>query len=331
MTFNEKYNKFLLELKNRFSPSNISPKYLRHYICDFVELYTLLNNEKVTKSEVIDLFSGSGLNLAKVDRENITGLTPAEIDEKIENEVDILFDCMKYRLSIINKKYPFIINKNSIRIHSDLIFEQKVYIALLFSSNLSVFSEFQTTLTSEFEYFVYCAIQNFFPKQTIIKQFGKNSDYTGNAQVKIKSLAKDMNIKPRLEEIQKVIGNQEKGLDIIAWIPFTDTDTNMLIYLFQCACGDGWIKKFNETKRYLAYYDFYKLLPQSIMAVSYGFNILGEFEKSDDIVSGESLIFDRLRIMEYIKNTPEKCSQKELNSIQLIDKLISANTINLNL
>lgn len=329
LTFEEKYSQLLLEIKNRFSPSKISPKYLRHYICDFIELYAILHKEKVTKSEIIDLFGLSDLNLAEVDRESISGLTPAEIDEKIENEVNILFVCIEYRKSLISTKYPFDISGNSIKLLDNLSYEQKAYISFLFSSNLSIFNEFSTDLTSEFEYLVYCAAKVFFPVQTIIKQFGKNSDYTGTAQAKIRSLAQDMNVKTRDEEINKVNGNQEKGLDIIAWIPFSDKDTNMLIYLFQCACGDGWIKKFNEAKRYCAYYDLYKLSPQSIMAMSYGLNMMGEFEKSDDMVSGDSLFFDRLRIMEYI---PEECPQYEtLNSFALIDQLISTQNIDLNL
>lgn len=329
LTFDEKYELLLEEIKNRFSPSNISPKYLRHYICDFIELYTIFHKEKVTKSEIIDLFGSSGLNLAEVDRESISGFTSAEVDEKIENEVNTLFLCMEYRKVLVPTKYPFEIHNNSIELIDNLSFEQKAYISFLFSSNLSIFKEFSSDLTSEFEYLVYCTAKDFFPPHTIIKQFGKNSDYTGTAQNKIKSLAKDMKITFRDEEISKVTGNQEKGLDIIAWIPFSDEDTNMLIYLFQCACGDGWIKKFSETKRYLAYYDFYKLYPQSIMAISYGLNMVGEFEKSDDMVSGDSLLFDRLRIMEYI---PSGCPRYEtLTSFTLIDKIVFTQTIDLNL
>ena len=327
LTFDEKYTKLQNEIKNRFSPSNISPKYLRHYICDFIELYTTFNHEKVTKAEIIDLFSSSSLNLAKVDKESVAGLSVAEIDEKIENEVDYLFACLQYRSDIIEEKYPFIISSNSIRIDNTLTYEQKIYLSFLFASNLSVFTEFQSDLTSEFEFFVYCVSKKFFPSQAIIKQFGKNSDYSGNAQSKIRSLGKDLNIVIK-DLVDDVIGNQEKGLDIIAWLPFNDKDTNMLTFLFQCACGDGWIHKFSETRRYRGYYDFCKLQPQHVMAISYGLNMQGKFERNDDIIAGESLLFDRLRLMEYIDN---QCTQADdLNSIKLIDKIVSTQNINLN-
>lgn len=332
LTFDKKFSSLLLNLKDRISPINISPKYLRHYICDFIELYTIFYKESVTRSEILDLFDDCDFNLAIVDRQSIKDLTKAEIDEKKENEVTYLFQCLEYRKNIISIKYPFLTTVNSIDLDSDLSSEQKIYLSFLFASNLSIFSEFQADLTSEFEYFVYCAAKKFFPLQTIIKQFGKNSDYTGNAQTKIRALATDLNIKTRDIEIQNITGSQEKGLDLIAWIPFSDQDTNMLIYMFQCACGDGWIKKFSETRRYFAYYDFYKLKPESVIAVSYAFNIMGKFEKSDDMVSGESLFFDRLRLMEYINfHADADCDQDDLQSIMLIDKLITTPVITLNL
>ena len=139
-----------------------------------------------------------------------------------------------------------------------------------------------------------------------------------------------MNIITYDTEIGNVVGNQEKGLDVIAWIPFNDKNTNMLMYLFQCACGTEWYKKFSETKRYRAYYDFRKLEPQYVMAISYGLNILGEFEKNDEIIASESLFFDRLRLMEFIESNDCNASENLL-SIRLIEKLIVEESIDLNL
>ena len=129
-----------------------------------------------------------------------------------------------------------------------------------------------------------------------------------------------MNINLREEEVAKIRGNQEKSLDIIAWIPFKDKGSNMLVYMFQCACGKDWVKKFSETKRYCAYFDFYQFKPISVIAISYALNIMGDFEKSDDIVSADSLLFDRLRLMEFCICNSD-INLDSLESINLIKRL----------
>jgi len=319
MTFDDKYQSLIAQLSHRVTPAIIPSKHLKHYICDFIEIYTFFYNEKVSKGEILNLLNDYGFSFFDVDEET---LTDGEITDIKESVINILFDAIEYRASLLNTKYPFIVeNNNFILLKENLTTEQKVYLLLLFSSFLTIFNEFQSDLTSEFEYIVYISLKKFFPIQTEIRQFGKNSDYSGTAQTKIRALGRDLNIKIRDEEVNRVMGNQEKGLDIIAWIPFSDRNTNMLIYLFQCACGKDWIKKFSETKRYLAYYDFYKLQPISVMAISYALNMMGEFEKNDEIIASESLFFDRLRIMEYFEedNIP---NLNELKSIRLIEKLL---------
>ncbi|SFV57463.1 Phage protein [hydrothermal vent metagenome] len=319
MTFDDKYQSLIEQLENRVTPAIIPSKHLKHNICDFIEIYTFFYYDKVSKSEILDLLSDYEFSFTDTSEEILTANELSDIKESV---INILFDALEYRASILGAKYPFTIeNRNTILLKDNLSIEQKVYLVLLFSSLLSIFNEFQGDLTSEFEYIVYLSLKKFFPLQTVIKQFGKNSDYSGTAQEKIKALGRDLKIHIRDEEVNQVMGNQEKGLDIIAWIPFSDGNTNMLIYLFQCACGKEWIKKFSETKRYLAYYDFYKLQPMSVIAISYGLNMMGEFEKNDEIIASESLFFDRLRIIEFF-DEELMTDINDLNSIKLIEKLL---------
>lgn len=315
------YSDLIEKLPSRVSPATISIAYLRHYICDFIEIYSFFYKENVTKAEIRDLFDDYDFNLAKVCGDSISELSEAEINDRKEEEITYLFQCLEYRQNLLSINYPFlIINQNSIKTKSTLTNENYVYLVFLFASNLHIFKEYQSQLTSEFEYLVYQIIKNFFPTHTIIKQFGKNSDYTGTAREKIRLLASDMNISLREEEVAKIRGNQEKGLDIIAWVPFKDKSSNMLVYMFQCACGKDWVKKFSETRRYSAYFDFYQLKPIAVMAISYALNIMGDFEKSDDIVSSESLLFDRLRLMEFCICSPD-INLDSLESISLIKRL----------
>ena len=331
MNFNEKVDFLLAHLHNRLSPANISPKYLRHYICDFIELYTFFYQESVTKSEILNLFNDHQFNLAKLGDQNISGLSTSEIDDKKEEELIYLFQCLEYRRDILREKYPFIVDNNSIKLKDTLLFSQKIYLVFLFGSNLSIFSEFQSDITSEFEHISFCILNTMFSVNTEIKQFGKNSDYTGTAREKIRKLAEDMCIRVDDDAIASIpsTNQQERGLDIIAWVPHQDNiANNMLVYLIQCACGKEWIHKFSEVFRYLDYFQFKSFQPVGIMAISYGLNIMGRFEQNDDVVSSKSLMLDRFRLMEFVQETD--CYKiYNLTSLRLLDQLTTS-TIQIN-
>jgi len=322
LSFNEKFEKLTTHITSRLTPENITPKYLYHYICDFIELYTFFYKDRLTKSAIIDLFDDAGFNLASLSEKNLSSLDQSEKDNLKESSVDEIFNILQYRKSLNDFEYAFDIDDVAIVLKENLSFKQKLYLVLLFASNLSIFIEYQSDITSEFEAISYYAIKDFFPQATV-KQFGKNSDYTGNAKTKIKALAKDMNMSIDEPEINKIPtpNSQERGLDIIAWIAFSDKYTNMLTYLIQCAAGKDWINKFSEVYRYDSYFHFKKLSPSGIMMIPYSLNINGDYEQSDDIISSKALLLDRLRILEVIKNESELESQQFV-SITLVEKLL---------
>ena len=322
MSFNEKFDKLTLHIATRLTPENIKRKYLYHYICDFIELYTFFYKDRLTRSEIIDLFDEAGFNLASLSQEELASLGESEKNDLKESIVNEIFDILTYRKFLNDSVYAFNIDDTAMILKENLSFKQKLYLVLLFASNLSIFSEYQSDITSEFESISYYAIKDFLP-QAIVKQFGKNSDYVGNAKTKIKALAGDMNMSIDEPELNKIPNTnmQERGLDIIAWVGFSDKYTNMLTYLIQCAAGKGWIQKFSEVYRYNAYFNFKRLKPNGIMMIPYALNINGDYEQSDDIISSEALLLDRLRILEAIKNE-EELKSKQLISITLVEKLV---------
>ena len=115
---------------------------------------------------------------------------------------------------------------------------------------LNYFKDVYSDLTTEFEQTSFEALRNFLPLNANVKQLGKNSDYTGDAQSKIRALAKDLNVSINENEIIQIQGTQERGLDVIGWLPFKDQIPNMITILVQCACGTEWYKKQNKTKRF---------------------------------------------------------------------------------
>jgi hypothetical protein len=158
------------------------------------------------------------------------------------------------------------------------------------------------------------------PKNAIVRRMGKSGFYCGNAKDKIKKFSKDMNIAINDKELSHVTdkNTQERGLDIISWIPFEDKIPNFITILVQCACGKEWYKKQNETGRYENYFDFYKQRPIHALFVPYSLSNNDSFSQSDDIIQ-DRIIFDRKRILEFL---PDINFFNDLQSKNIINKCI---------
>jgi hypothetical protein len=320
MNFEDKLASLFHSLSENVQPPNTSQDYL---FFDYIEFYAFFYGDEVYKTELLDYFSDCNVNILKYVNEDDTGIRD-EDDNRRETAINTIFSCLEYRSSLLGEYYPYDINHNSIELKSELSVGNKAYIVLLICSMLGKFSEFQSDLTSEFEEIICIVLEKMFP-ESVIKSFGKNSDYEGTAQEKIRNLAIDLNIMTRKHEILKVRGNQEKGLDLIVWQPFKDTVPNMSISLVQCACGKQWTSKFDDAKTYEAYFDCYQSVINYIFASSYALLCHNEFSKNDEIVKSGSIFLDRLRIINLIDGLD--ISDRAEVSFKLVDELIP-HTIN---
>lgn len=164
-------------------------------------------------------------------------------------------------------------------------------------------------------------MEGYFPK-AIIREFGKNTTYKGNTIKKINNLSTELNLYKREDEVNKlaITAAQEKGLDLLAYIPFTDSVSSMVIVLGQCACGKNWVDKTGETYNYETYLDFYKLNPIHSIFIPYSLLInsrLG-FYQSEKLFN--RLLFERKRILESIQDLSFFL---QLNSYKIVQKSIS--------
>ena len=119
------------------------------------------------------------------------------------------------------------------------------------------------------------------------------------------ALAEDLGLRILNDELDCISENnvQERGLDLIGWIPFKDNIPNTLIFLCQCACGRNWDLKQGETKIFKGYFIFYKKEPINIMFVPYSLSsTVKRFYQSDRIMD-DTILFDRKRILEYFNHT----------------------------
>lgn len=291
------------------------PEYTKNQInlyADFIELMTLYaNSDGVTHGDINDRFFGTkdySINLN----------TSSEQRDKDERFIDELLELIKERIKLYKDEYPFVYDKSEILLLKENIkWKQKLYIGLLISSKLNIFNQFQSNLTTEFEIISYEVFKKLLPESARIKEFGKNSSYTGNARKKINCLAKDIGLSVDDYELSCVDERnyQERGLDIIGWIPFDDKCQNILVYLAQCACGKDTESKHHDTRRFENYLKFYKTSPQHLMFIPY--SLMNTRENKfyhSDLIEKDFLILERKRIISLFKEE-DIFNQLKINKI----------------
>jgi len=290
MTFDEKFNACIQNFENQSSPS-----YVRNEVylyADFVELVTLFSKDgEVSIGDIQDRFFGTKEYNSSSERDE---------DETLLLEIFML---LQERSNFYAADYPFTFDneKTLLNLNSSLSDKNKLYIYLLISSKLNIFKEFRTELTTEFEFICKDALEKYLPNESIVKNFGRNSAYSGNAISRIEQLATELNLTVDKYELSQVSerNNQERGLDIVGWIPFQDKCMNLLVFLAQCACGKNYESKQHDTRRFENYLNFYKTQPIHVMFIP--FSLINSRERKfyhSDLIEKDYLIFERKRIVE---------------------------------
>jgi len=310
MTFDEKLKNSISNYTNIDKPDYTSNMF--NLYADFIELISLFSNtDGVSSGDILDKFFGN---------KNYDNAKQRDDDESWLIQV---FTILEERVEIFKEDYPFDFKESDLlTLNPDLTWKNKMYLGLLISSKLNIFKGFKPDLTTEFETISYYVFKNFLPKNSIVKEFGNNSNYTGNAKKRIKDLASDIGLKIEKYELDGISerNNKERGLDIVGWVPFTDKGMNQLIYLAQCACGKDTESKYHDTRRFENYLSFYKAKPQHIMFIPY--SLINPRERKfyhSDLIENDFLIFERKRILD-IFNQEEVFQKTEM--IKIVNKCI---------
>ena len=304
------------------------PWHLEHLHADFIELKALFwqQDEWLTLSDVIEDYKDNHEDLEDEESEtDEVGSDVTDKNDKLLSKFISIFQLLKDRKIVFEDDYPFEIDtvNNYIKLpNTNFSEKQLLYLNLLISSNLNNFNKsVHSILTKDFEKIAAKAMEGYFPK-AIIREFGKNTTYKGNTIKKINNLSTELNLYKREDEVNKlaITAAQEKGLDLLAYIPFTDSVSSMVIVLGQCACGKNWVDKTGETYNYETYLDFYKLNPIHSIFIPYSLLInsrLG-FYQSEKLFN--RLLFERKRILESIQDLSFFL---QLNSYKIVQKSIS--------
>lgn len=325
-------------LKQQFTGLKIStPEHtdnLHYLYADYVELVALFSNTAyVTPTDILDRLRDSGEQVIneiiekEADEDDLqddifdTANTSKRNDIK-EKWIAEIFAVISDRVKIYGETYPFEYSlQKGLILKQQTTHKNELYIFLLISSNLDSFKKVTSFLTSDFEEISYYALQKLFPS-AIVKKFGKRSEYNGTAKTKIRALANDMKLHINEYSLQNVADAnvQERGLDVIAWFPFSDNCPNIITILGQCACGKDWKSKYHDTKRFESYMKYFRQKPIHAMFIPYALISKNSdtFFCSDDIEK-PSLMLERKRIVDLFDNENEF---NNLNSKTIVDECI---------
>jgi hypothetical protein len=290
MTFEDRFTECVQTFNNIDKPDYTKSEL--NYYADFIELLALFEKEDgVTLGDVQDRFFG------------VKEYSNVEVRDDDESFLNTIFEVIKERISLYADEYPFEYKNNGILLlKQNISIKNKLYLSLLISSKLDIFNPFKSNLTADFEKVSYAVLKEFLPVKAVVKEFGKNTQYKGNAISRIKQLANDLDLQVEDYELNQVSerNTQERGLDIIGWLPFADKCGNKVIFLCQCACGKEYESKQHDTRRFENYLRFYKTKPQHTLFIPYSLiNIQEKKFYHSDYIEQDYLIFERKRILEY--------------------------------
>ena len=157
-----------------------------------------------------------------------------------------------------------------------------------------------------------------------VKAFGKDSDYTGTVQEKIRKLAEDIGLEINETLVNKIDERnvQDRGLDVIGWLPFKDKCPNLMIFLGQCACGKEYERKPHDVRVFKRYLQFPQTKPQLTIFLPYS---LVSIQMNDfyhcDLIEEEVLVFERKRILDCLVGKDEPYNNLEMKL--LVERLLA--------
>lgn len=328
-----KLNDYLRKLK-------ILPKCNREDLykwADYIELKCLANmDNSYSTSEFIDDAKPRSEDLGEGDFEDTQedvkkGASRAEKNDKWETLSREAFKVLTTRKKIFSGFYPFRITENNlaIQLEEEINTDHKIYIFLLFSSNLQYTFRFKKELTSSFEVFSKQVLKKFLPNKAIIKVFGSSNTEDLDDEIaqdakfwsKLKFLESFLNEKLIIEE--KDISKYNKGdggLDIVAKTSMGDKSSHFPVAFAQCACSPKeWINKQSSIKADVWRQKItLKTIPQYYIFIPQSFrNASGDWFDRTKI--HETIIIDRQRL---INNFKGKKKFKKFSSFRVVNELI---------
>ena len=251
---------------------------------------------------------------------------PEEIDDEYEARAENWFHHFRNREKILGEKYPFTLEKDQLvsNMPENLNPVQKIYVYLLFCSHLKFFKDYQPILTSDFEHLSLLAIKALLPTRAKIISVGKRIDSVqtgmrGNVFSKIQKIAGELKEKILVSETDfPSRSSGDGGLDIIAYIPFSDNKNSLIVYAGQCKCSLEWINAKNPAL-VLESFMTCNHKPINLFFIPFLFRKRNfDWHENQNVKS--KILIDRLRLIDLVNFST--FSPDSLSSIEKINNLL---------
>ncbi|HGN0631514.1 hypothetical protein [Pseudomonas aeruginosa] len=262
-----------------------------HTIADFAEILCLVTQDRVCSRETIS--------------DQIRDVGGSKISD---HELDDCFNHIAWRVEAFGGSYPFSLDagRRTISAPEVLPEEHKLYVLILLCANLPFIDRgyMDGSLPDAFERVSLITLRSIFPVAAQVKAFGKKeTEYKGAKWDRINQLAKDIGgVGLCDEKTFRVRDSGDGGIDLVAWLSLDEYERrNIPSALAQCACSrSDWPRKQSEISHGRLRYIHVAHPWMQLIFIPHSFRDNGGAWAVEGEV-GDTLIFDRLRIVKNIK------------------------------
>lgn len=222
---------------------------------------------------------------------------------RLANDV---FRLLEDRLRSFGESYPFEWSRRQLVVREDSP-SHHPYLFLLACSTLRYVPDKakQVDLAARFEWLSVEATRRLLPDRSNVRLFGSNTrrdgHYSGLLIDRVQKLAADLGERFIADRDDFEARDQgDNGLDVVAWVPFSDGLSGFPTILGQCACTPTWVVKQHSSSR-----DSWKsIMTFSVDTTNYCF-IPFDFRKADGSWHAKhqihnSVLIDRRRFIEIL-------------------------------
>lgn len=253
-----------------------------------------------------------------------TAAMPSARDARQERFIEDVFRHLEYRQGTFKEYYPFTFSEegNTLELLPNLTSLQKLYLFLLIASNLKCIKP-RNNVTMLFEIISCITLTRYLPPTAKVFIFGTNpydrvKRYSGNLYKKITTLANDLRDLVICQERDfSPQNNGDGGLDLVAWVPFLDSNCGDLRVLGQCACTEEWVSKQHSSnvEAWSAKIHFH-VNPINMIFVPYCYRSSdGEWYSKETIHM--SVLIDRVRILNLMSNAHKQIPEELINLVNI--------------
>lgn len=273
----------------------------KHELADVIEWHALEHPTHCSSvASLRSVFS------APDDELNVNGVE--ESDDRVMSTLQEAQQECSVRRSVIQNSYPFVIDNDAcyLSIEGETGKPAKwVYLFLLMATRMNMQTERVLggiDATKIFERICSLVAREYLGIHSKSLVFGTAQG--GGFREKFTNLLREFHIDGSFQPPFGWTGStKDAGVDVVAWIPFADQKDSQLIALGQCKTGTSWQTNLRKSPLFA---EFSTRQPMIDPVDIYFFaEALGVYKWEDNSRRG-GMLFDRIRIIEYLPNNIEE-------------------------